>query len=72
MFWFIYSPGLHRERRKFLRTALKELSLIYTDQPGLLGPKVSFYYCFLFFMFLNLCIADYPKEIMRYFKTSTS
>jgi NCK-associated protein 1 len=31
----------HRERRKFLRTALKELGLILTDQPGLLGPKVS-------------------------------
>lgn len=29
----------HRERRKFLRTALKELDLIFTDQPGLLGPK---------------------------------
>ncbi|KAK9511245.1 hypothetical protein O3M35_005839 [Rhynocoris fuscipes] len=29
----------HRERRKFLRTALKELALILTDQPGLLGPK---------------------------------
>lgn len=30
----------HRERRKFLRTALKELGLIFADQPGLLGPKV--------------------------------
>lgn len=30
----------HRERRKFLRTALKELGLILTDQPGLLGPKI--------------------------------
>lgn len=30
---------LHRERRKFLRTALKELALVFTDQPGLLGPK---------------------------------
>ncbi|KAJ1522587.1 hypothetical protein ONE63_001770 [Megalurothrips usitatus] len=29
----------HRERRKFLRTSLKELGLILTDQPGLLGPK---------------------------------
>ncbi|XP_055996356.1 nck-associated protein 1-like isoform X6 [Ostrea edulis] len=33
------APGIHRERRKFLRSALKELALIYTDQPGLLGPK---------------------------------
>lgn len=30
----------HRERRKFLRSALKELCLILTDQPGLLGPKI--------------------------------
>ena len=30
---------IHRERRKFLRTALKELALILSDQPGLLGPK---------------------------------
>ncbi|KAJ9579111.1 hypothetical protein L9F63_024780, partial [Diploptera punctata] len=29
----------HRERRKFLRTTLKELGQILTDQPGLLGPK---------------------------------
>ncbi|XP_065940627.1 nck-associated protein 1 isoform X27 [Magallana gigas] len=33
------SPAIHRERRKFLRSALKELALIFTDQPGLLGPK---------------------------------
>lgn len=30
---------VHRERRKFLRSALKELGLILSDQPGLLGPK---------------------------------
>ncbi|RWS03999.1 membrane-associated protein Hem-like protein [Dinothrombium tinctorium] len=34
-----HSSHIHRERRKFLRTALKELALILTDQPGLLGPK---------------------------------
>jgi hypothetical protein len=28
------------DRRMFLRTALRELELILTDQPGLLGPKV--------------------------------
>ncbi len=33
---------IHRERRKFLRTALKELCLILSDQPGLLGPKILF------------------------------
>ncbi|ESO00384.1 hypothetical protein HELRODRAFT_101134 [Helobdella robusta] len=33
------NPLMHRERRKFLRTSLKELGIIFTDQPGLLGPK---------------------------------
>lgn len=39
---FVYQKAttIHRERRKFLRTALKELCLILTDQPGLLGPKL--------------------------------
>ncbi|CAH0391487.1 unnamed protein product [Bemisia tabaci] len=40
----------HRERRKFLRTALKELGFIFSDQPGLLGPK-----CLL--IFIGLCYA---------------
>lgn len=31
---------IHRERRSYLRTALKEMSLILSDQPGLLGPKI--------------------------------
>lgn len=31
---------MHRERRKFLRSALKELATVLADQPGLLGPKV--------------------------------
>jgi NCK-associated protein 1 len=39
--WAIQNAGhVHLERRKFLRTALKELGLIFADQPGLLGPKV--------------------------------
>ncbi|CAG0885765.1 unnamed protein product [Darwinula stevensoni] len=33
------SARVHRERRKFLRSILKEQALIFTDQPGLLGPK---------------------------------
>lgn len=31
---------VHKERRNYLRTALKEMSLILSDQPGLLGPKI--------------------------------
>lgn len=31
---------IHKERRNYLRTALREMSLILTDQPGLLGPKI--------------------------------
>lgn len=37
---FPYSGSMHRERRKFLRSALKELATVLSDQPGLLGPKV--------------------------------
>ncbi|KAK3104202.1 hypothetical protein FSP39_025272 [Pinctada imbricata] len=36
------APAVHRERRKFMRSALKELALVYTDQPGLLGPKALY------------------------------
>ncbi|PAA71856.1 hypothetical protein BOX15_Mlig007036g1 [Macrostomum lignano] len=35
-------PEVHRERRKYLRNILKELCLIFSDQPGLLGPKVLY------------------------------
>ena len=40
----------HRDRRVFLRTALKELVLICSDQPGLLGPKALF-------VFMGLCFS---------------
>lgn len=33
------SRFIHREKRQFLRAQLRELSLLFTDQPGLLGPK---------------------------------
>ena len=39
--YLIDSPKVHTDRRMFLRTALRELELVLTDQPGLLGPKVS-------------------------------
>lgn len=32
---------MHRERRQFLRGALKELFKVLEDEPGLLGPKVK-------------------------------
>lgn len=37
------------DRRMFLRTALRELELILTDQPGLLGPKALFVFMGLSF-----------------------
>eukprot|EP00094_Tigriopus_californicus_P005705 TCALIF_05499-PA protein Name:"Similar to Hem Membrane-associated protein Hem (Drosophila melanogaster)" AED:0.06 eAED:0.06 QI:71/0.83/0.85/1/0.83/0.85/7/245/1120 len=40
----------HRERRAFLRSALRELSLLCSDQPGLLGPKALF-------IFMGLCFS---------------
>ena len=42
--------NMHRERRKFLRSALRELVLLCSDQPGLLGPKALF-------VFMGLCFA---------------
>uniref|UniRef100_A0A4W4EM77 Nck-associated protein 1 n=1 Tax=Electrophorus electricus TaxID=8005 RepID=A0A4W4EM77_ELEEL len=39
----------HRERRKFLRSALKELATVLADQPGLLGPKALFVFMALSF-----------------------
>uniref|UniRef100_A0A8C4NIK5 NCK-associated protein 1 n=1 Tax=Eptatretus burgeri TaxID=7764 RepID=A0A8C4NIK5_EPTBU len=45
----LMAPRLHRERRKFLRTALKELSTVLADQPGLLGPKALFVFMALSF-----------------------
>uniref|UniRef100_A0A224YUK3 NCK-associated protein 1 n=1 Tax=Rhipicephalus zambeziensis TaxID=60191 RepID=A0A224YUK3_9ACAR len=36
------APLVHRERRKFLRSALKELALVLAEQPGLLGPKALY------------------------------
>ena len=46
----LHSAVNHRERRKFLRSALKELVLICSDQPGLLGPKALF-------IFMGLCFS---------------
>ncbi|XP_008406725.1 nck-associated protein 1-like isoform X2 [Poecilia reticulata] len=34
--------AMHRERRHFLRAALKELFKVLEDEPGLLGPKALF------------------------------
>ncbi|KAK0068424.1 membrane-associated protein Hem-like isoform X3 [Biomphalaria pfeifferi] len=36
------APALHRERRKFLRSTLRDLTLVFTEEPGLLGPKALF------------------------------
>uniref|UniRef100_A0A0N4ZFJ6 Membrane-associated protein Hem n=1 Tax=Parastrongyloides trichosuri TaxID=131310 RepID=A0A0N4ZFJ6_PARTI len=36
------SASIHMERRRFLREALKDLTLLYDDQPGILGPKILF------------------------------
>ena len=39
---FPCSGPLHRERRRYLRTALSELISLISDSPGLLGPKVLY------------------------------
>uniref|UniRef100_A0A9J2PDS2 Membrane-associated protein gex-3 n=1 Tax=Ascaris lumbricoides TaxID=6252 RepID=A0A9J2PDS2_ASCLU len=40
---------VHRDRRRFLRGALRELCLLIKDQPGLLGPKILFVWMALSF-----------------------
>uniref|UniRef100_A0A7M4F3P1 Nck-associated protein 1 n=1 Tax=Crocodylus porosus TaxID=8502 RepID=A0A7M4F3P1_CROPO len=42
-----HAGSMHRERRKFLRSALKELATVLSDQPGLLGPKVIALFVFM-------------------------
>lgn len=37
----VSSGAMHREKRQFLRVALKELCKVLEDEPGLLGPKVE-------------------------------
>ncbi|KJE88598.1 hypothetical protein CAOG_000229 [Capsaspora owczarzaki ATCC 30864] len=34
------SGGFHRERRHFFRQSIQDLQLLFTDKPGLLGPKL--------------------------------
>uniref|UniRef100_A0A8C6LE38 NCK associated protein 1 like n=1 Tax=Nothobranchius furzeri TaxID=105023 RepID=A0A8C6LE38_NOTFU len=41
--------AMHRERRNFLRGALKELCKVLEDEPGLLGPKALFVFMALSF-----------------------
>ncbi|KAL7843014.1 hypothetical protein AOLI_G00245260 [Acnodon oligacanthus] len=41
--------GVHREKRHFLRNALKELTKVLEDEPALLGPKALFVYMALSF-----------------------
>uniref|UniRef100_UPI00358E413E nck-associated protein 1-like isoform X2 n=1 Tax=Myxine glutinosa TaxID=7769 RepID=UPI00358E413E len=44
-----HAGPVHRERRRFLRSALLELSTVLADQPGLLGPKALFVFMSLSF-----------------------
>lgn len=41
VYFSLDSGAMHRERRHFLRGALKELCKVLEDEPGLLGPKVD-------------------------------
>ncbi|XP_068598431.1 nck-associated protein 1-like [Brachionichthys hirsutus] len=45
----VNSGAIHRERRHFLRGAIKELYSVLEDEPGLLGPKALFVFMALSF-----------------------
>uniref|UniRef100_A0A672IYK4 NCK associated protein 1 like n=1 Tax=Salarias fasciatus TaxID=181472 RepID=A0A672IYK4_SALFA len=49
IFCVITSGAMHRERRQFLRGAMKELFKVLEDEPGLLGPKALFVFMALSF-----------------------
>ncbi|XP_059172093.1 nck-associated protein 1-like [Physella acuta] len=36
------SSVVHRDRRKFLRITMRDLTLVFREQPGLLGPKALY------------------------------
>lgn len=38
----VTAVAVHADRRRFLRSSLRELSLLLRDQPGLLGPKILY------------------------------
>uniref|UniRef100_A0A8R1DFA0 Membrane-associated protein gex-3 n=1 Tax=Caenorhabditis japonica TaxID=281687 RepID=A0A8R1DFA0_CAEJA len=38
----VTAVAVHADRRRFLRSSLRDLSLLLRDQPGLLGPKVLY------------------------------
>uniref|UniRef100_A0A8C8RPF9 NCK associated protein 1 like n=1 Tax=Pelusios castaneus TaxID=367368 RepID=A0A8C8RPF9_9SAUR len=48
--WLTACGQLHRNRRAFLRTTVRELQALLDDQPGLLGPKAL-----CVFVALSLC-----------------
>ncbi|KAM7422883.1 hypothetical protein PAMA_010764 [Pampus argenteus] len=45
----VNSGAMHKERRHFLRGAIKELFKVVEDEPGLLGPKALFVFMALSF-----------------------
>nr|XP_019952062.1 PREDICTED: nck-associated protein 1-like isoform X1 [Paralichthys olivaceus] len=45
----VHCGAMHRERRQFLRGAIKELFNVLEDEPGLLGPKALFVFMALSF-----------------------
>ncbi|KAF4093728.1 hypothetical protein AMELA_G00005270 [Ameiurus melas] len=47
--------AIHREKRHFLRNALRELTKVLEDQPALLGPKVLFVFMALSFSRDEIC-----------------
>ena len=65
-FFSIFRGPIHRERRNYLRTALKEMSLILSDQPGLLGPKVCNFLTLIELVSLHLLFSQHrPCQILK-------
>lgn len=72
----IWRRYTHREKRQFLRAQLRELSLLFSDQPGLLGPKALYLFeglsmardevhWLLRHQYLHWCDANKPVKLTK-------
>ncbi|XP_058869353.1 nck-associated protein 1-like [Acipenser ruthenus] len=60
------SGQIHRERRNFLRSAVKELVNILSDEPGLLGPKALFVFMALSFSRDEVCwLVRHSEHVLK-------
>uniref|UniRef100_A0A1I7XEF1 TIR domain-containing protein n=1 Tax=Heterorhabditis bacteriophora TaxID=37862 RepID=A0A1I7XEF1_HETBA len=66
--YIAFSASIHADRRRFLRSSLRELCLLMKDQPGLLGPKILFVWMGLSFSRDEVLYHIFKDRIILQFK----